>query len=395
MTVVASLGVPLAVGNALGTRKVTPSSALGTVLRFCGLIAVPAIVASVLILRGPLNNIHGSSRLGAGVLLGCIPFAVLAYCLTYFFIAEGALGPVAITQAVQPAVTTVAAVVLFSLHRLTVATYLVALIVAAVLGPIVALRLLRVGPRRGAPLLPLVRFGVRGYAGTLASFVAVRADQAVIGPLLGSSKLGVYAISATIAALPTSFALAVAHRSFGDVAAAPESEQAEVIGAFLRLGLLVATLVAAGITVASPFLLSTLYGSGFASALIPLLLLLPGSIALAGSGGAASSLTAIGRPGRVTLAELTGFGVSVVGLPIVVPRFGIIGAAVLSTVAYAATFAMYLRFLPELPIRSIVPGRAEVLRVTRSVRAVLRRRSPSTAPLDDPDAQGTTAIRPE
>ena len=380
MTLLCSLGIPLAIGHAVGNRRLSASSALGCALRFCGLLVVPVLIATFLLLEGPLSHIHGGARTGAAILLACTPIAVLGQSLIYIFIAEGSLGPVTLSQAVQPTVSTLAVIFLFGSGLLTVGTYLGAFVIASVVTPLVALSLLGARPKGGSSLRPLLGFGIRGYAGTLASFVAVRADQALIGPLLGASQLGIYAVSVTIAALPSSLALAIAFRAFGDVAEAEPDARPAVIASFLRLGLLVSLILAAGVAIASPFLLTLVYGSDFADALLPLLILLPGSVALTLSGSAASSLTAVGRPGRVTLAELSGFVTSLLGLPFIIPRFGIVGAACLSTVAYTVTTTAYVRAFPELPLRALIPGRVEFRRLNDAVRSVaqslLRRAAP-------------------
>ncbi|MGH9278595.1 MAG: polysaccharide biosynthesis C-terminal domain-containing protein, partial [Acidimicrobiales bacterium] len=54
-----------------------------------------------------------------------------------------------------------------------------------------------------------------------------------------------------------------------------------------------------------------------------------------------------GRPGRVTFAELSGLVLTLVGLPIVVPRWGIVGAAILSSVSYSVVLAVCVTFLRQ------------------------------------------------
>ncbi len=373
LTVVFSLGVPLAVGHAIGGNRMTAEAALGASLRFCAFLIVPAMVASFLIMRGPLQGLTGSGRIWSMLLLSCVPLPVLGLAVTYCFLAEGALGPLTLVQTIQPAIVTAAAVILFILGTLTVASYIEVTIAAIACTAGAAVVLLGKRPRRGSSLGPLLRYGLRGYAGALASFAAVRADQAVIGPVLGQTQLGLYAVGATIAALPPSLALAVAYRSFGNVASASDDMKPSIIVASVRLCILVAALVAVALAIGSPIVLPVLYGRRFGASLTPLLLLLPGSIALAISGVVASALTVTGRLGRSTAAELTGFGLSVVALPVVVPRWGLVGAACLSTTAYTVTMASYIRSLRVRSLAELLPRRADLAYVTAVIITPFRR----------------------
>lgn len=372
LTVILSLGFPLAVGHAVGTNQLSIEAALGAVLRFCALLIVPSLVAAQVLLRGPLGSLTGSNRVCAAVVISCIVIPVFGLCLTYCFLGAGELRPLTIVQAVYPSIMTGAAVLLFASGLLTVASYLAGTVVALALAATTAAVLLRRRACRGSSLVPLLRYGLRGYAGTLAAFAVVRVDQAVIGPLLGQAPLGFYAVGATIAALPPTIALAVAYRTFGNVASADDSMRPAMIVASVRLSVLVAGVVAAVLAIVSPLLLPALYGERFAASVGPLLLLLPGSVALAVSRVIGAIFTATGHLGRVTAAELTGFGVTVIGLPLVVPRWGLVGTAFLSTTAYLITMASYIRSLHLRALIELVPRRSDTALLARRVLGLLR-----------------------
>lgn len=219
---------------------------------------------------------------------------------------------------------------------------------------------------------PFLKFGLRGYLGNLALAASLRVDQAVIGPTLGLAKLGLYAIAVTIATAPATFAMAIASRAFSRTAASDEN-RTDVASSYLRLTLIVALIGTSLLAVASPVFLPLLYGKAFVPALLPLLLLLPGTVFLCLSATAASLLIAAGFPGRTTACEVTGFVVAIGGLPIVIPIWGISGAATLSTVSYGISCACYLFALRRLGPVSVRPSIVEVRVLTEAIRSTTGR----------------------
>jgi O-antigen/teichoic acid export membrane protein len=110
----------------------------------------------------------------------------------------------------------------------------------------------------------------------------------------------------------------------------------------LHVTVVIATAVAAGIAVTSSILVPTLYGSGFAPAVLPLQLLLLGSVLYACASVLISGLNALNRPFNGGGAQMLGAAVTAVGLFIVLPQGGIVGAAAVSSVAYSVVFGTSL-----------------------------------------------------
>jgi O-antigen/teichoic acid export membrane protein len=214
----------------------------------------------------------------------------------------------------------------------------------------------------------MVSFAMRGFAGNLATFSTISIDQAIIGPVLGIQQLGFYAVAVTVARLPYMVGVSIGFRAFAEVAAAKGDDRGSTSWRFIRLTLLVTVLVAVAVGTLSPVLLPVLYGRAFVPSVIPLLLLLPGTVALSLSATASSCLNALGLPGRSTAAEVLGFVVTVGGLVLVVPRYGINGAAVLSTAAYLVTTVAYLSFLRVLGPVALRPRSGDVSFLLRTAR---------------------------
>jgi O-antigen/teichoic acid export membrane protein len=111
----------------------------------------------------------------------------------------------------------------------------------------------------------------------------------------------------------------------------------------LAVTLLSGILLAAALALVSPLALRIVYGAHYGGGANALRLLLPGAITLAAATVVGQALLAVNRPLAWTFSQLGGAILTVVGLSLVaVLHVGIAGAAVVSSLAYTATFGVAL-----------------------------------------------------
>jgi O-antigen/teichoic acid export membrane protein len=110
----------------------------------------------------------------------------------------------------------------------------------------------------------------------------------------------------------------------------------------LRMGLSVAILMGIGLFLVGPLLINVVYGQAFDAAGGLTRILVPGIVALVGAQIAISLLNAAGRPGLGSAVLIPSTIITVVGLILFLPTFGVTAAAVVSTVAYGAMFVVAL-----------------------------------------------------
>ena len=364
LPVAVSAGVPVAIGQRAATEPHLRPSLIAAAIRFA-LATVPVtLLALVGIMEGPLRSIGGGARVVAAMTLATTPLVVLGLCLQQLLIAEGALGACARVRALPLVVNAGLTVALFVAGRLTVATYLATTLAANMTAVAVALRFVGGGPGRGVgahPLRPLVQFGLRGWIGTLASMTNARLDQLVIVPFLGSRSLGLYAVSVSVASLPQGIGQAVAARSFGEVASAGSGgDRAAEAARYLRLTAVVVGGACCGLGAAAPLAISLVYGQAFRGSVAPLLLLLPGTVALALVFATSATLQVLGRPGLPSWAELAGVVVTAGGLAALLSPMGIAGAALVSTASYGTTLAVNAVFLRRIGVRGLAPRMSDL-----------------------------------
>jgi O-antigen/teichoic acid export membrane protein len=190
------------------------------------------------------------------------------------------------------------------------------------------------GPPRPRLAREIAVFGTRGQLGGMVTLLNLRLDFAILGALAGPAVLGMYAVAskyAEILRLPGTALSWVTYPEFAAMAPGPALARARRL---VVPCLLVLAAVAGPMIVLAGPVIELLYGGAFHSAATPARILLLGML-LGGSAGVASGfLYGRGRPGLNSLALACGLVVTVVLDVLLIPRFGAVGAAYASTVAY-------------------------------------------------------------
>ena len=194
-------------------------------------------------------------------------------------------------------------------------------------------------------------FGVQGQVGNLIQLLNYRLDQFVVLAFVSTAGVGIYAVSVSLSQAIWFLPNAVAAVLLPRLTATDEEDAARTTPVVCRTTLLVSALAALALGAVSPWLVEGLFGADFKASLAPLLWLLPGTVALAGSKVLASYILSQGRP--LTNSVITGAAlfVTVVADFALIPPFGVTGAAAASSLAYGTHFALML-----LAYRSISGG---------------------------------------
>lgn len=192
----------------------------------------------------------------------------------------------------------------------------------------------------GRPSVELIveslRFGIRAWAGGLARFLNFRVDQVLMGFLASEAALGIYA-TAVNAAEVLLYVPGVVATALVPLAARSDAvdrgEQALRVFRMTTLLTLGSLVVAA---TAGAALIPVAFGERFTGAVTPFLILLPGALGFAAMRIFSSALVAASLPTRSSLGPLVALVVGIVADIALIPPFGASGAAVASTVAFAA-----------------------------------------------------------
>jgi O-antigen/teichoic acid export membrane protein len=196
------------------------------------------------------------------------------------------------------------------------------------------------GPCRPRPndARALLRYGLPTVLSALPNTLNLRLDQLIMATFLDARTLGYYVVAVTWSSLASPVISAIGPVLFPFLGAMPESrEQHRTLARILpRLASVIALLTLA-LFVATPVAIPLLYGADFRPASAPALVLVLGSAFSGFNLTLQAGLQGLGRPWDVLTAELSGLAVTVPALTLLLPAYGIMGAAVASLAAYSVT----------------------------------------------------------
>ncbi|HXM53764.1 MAG TPA: oligosaccharide flippase family protein [Candidatus Dormibacteraeota bacterium] len=201
----------------------------------------------------------------------------------------------------------------------------------------------------GRPSWPLARrllaYGSRAQLSNMITLLNLRLDVLILGVLTGSATVGTYAVASRYTELLRLPSQALYWVEYPRFARAGEWAAARARWLLPRAGAVTA-LAAAPLALAAGLVIPLLFGSGFAGAVLPAQVLAVG-LAVEGVNGVVTAfLFGTGRPGLISIATGAGLAVTVALDLLLIPRLGVLGAAVASTAAYLTTdCALVLCFL--------------------------------------------------
>jgi O-antigen/teichoic acid export membrane protein len=219
----------------------------------------------------------------------------------------------------------------------------------------------------------MIRYGGRVYVACLLAFLVIRSDMLLVNYFRGTAEAGVYSIAVQIAdtllLLPVTIGIILMPRIASQGTERPEEVTARVLR---HTALLMTLLVGAAAAAVAP-VVRLLYGSGFEGAILTTWCLLPGVWALGLNGVLMNHFSARGMPPVTMAAPFVGLVLNVALNLAIVPRFGIAGAAVTSSFAYAIMLAFSLAaFVRDGQVglrRSLLMGLDEVRGLVAPARA--------------------------
>ena len=190
----------------------------------------------------------------------------------------------------------------------------------------------------------LLSYGVKAHCANITSYLNQRVDQLILTLLIPAEQLGLYAVAASVAISISFIPIAAGTVTFARGAAQSDIQARRTIARSFRASLLWLGITCCALFFAAPWLIQLLLGPRFAGSVVACRILLPGTIALGLNQVLYSGANAMGMPSLPSYAEGVGLAVTVVGLALLVGRYGYLGAAVVSSVAYTTSFVVMLVF---------------------------------------------------
>jgi O-antigen/teichoic acid export membrane protein len=214
-------------------------------------------------------------------------------------------------------------------------------------------------------------YGVRSYGIDLCGTMSFYVDQVMVVHLLQSGTMGAYVVALSLSRMLNAFHAAVVMVLFPKMI----SKSAETIHSLTGRAVRITTFMTgcAGLVVAllGPQLMTLLYGPAYrgATGIVRILIV---EVILSGVVQVLSqAFMALGRPGTVTLFQVSGLLLTVPVLIVLVPRYGIHGAAVallISTTIRLVAVMTLFRPLLHMPCPRIVLTREDWRFMTSTLR---------------------------
>jgi O-antigen/teichoic acid export membrane protein len=210
-----------------------------------------------------------------------------------------------------------------------------------------------------------VGYGVKNYASSLFWLFLFSSDALLVNHFLGNEQTGIYSVAVSLG-LPITMLGAVVGTLVFQRVAADEDEATRVANTnrVVRVLAPVALALVLAVGVAAQWLIPALYGHAFDHATTALLLLLPGFFALAIETVVMNFLAGDGSPPIVYWGPFIGLVVNLGANIFVIPRWGINGAAVTSSVGYAVVLGLvlgyYLRWTHSRLGEVVLPRREDL-----------------------------------
>jgi O-antigen/teichoic acid export membrane protein len=189
----------------------------------------------------------------------------------------------------------------------------------------------------------LVSFGLRGLLSSLSAVDVLRPDQVVLALFLSPAALGLYVVGLAFTNLPYFVAKSVGLITFPWVASQPEKGEARrTMWSLLWLTTGIALVLVAGLCASAHWLVPFFFGGEFSDAVTVTYIVLPGTVFLSARRVLSEGLKGRGYPLTGTLGELLSLAWAAVALAVLVPLWGIHGAAVALSSSYVVSLLLLL-----------------------------------------------------
>ena len=184
----------------------------------------------------------------------------------------------------------------------------------------------------------MITYGIKFHVSILAGAIMLRADLLVVNHFRGPEEAGVYSVASQFALLLMLLPGVIATLLFPRVTAEQDArgETTCLVTRYTTFIMFLCCLAA----VPFSLLLPVLYGDAFAGATKLLLILLPGVYLMGLESVLVQHFNALGLPRAIPVYWVITLVFNLVLVFTLVPRFGAQGAAIASTISYAAIFAL-------------------------------------------------------
>ena len=283
-------------------------------------------------------------------------------------------------QILTPFATLIGLLLFIAIHQFNPYTAALAYIAASV--PAFSLMLWRVG-RTGVRVVgiqitvlrTILQYGIRSYGIDILGTLALQVDQVLVVSLLSAGAMGSYVVVLSLSRMLNVFQTSVVMVLFPKAAGHSVQKVINMTGNAVRISGLITVGCGICLCLAGPALLRIVYGPEYEGAAGALRILILEAILSGITFVLAQAFMALNRPGVVTLLQGVGLSLSVPMMLLLIPRYGMYGAAisllVSTTVRLLFVFAGFRVFLKTSSPR-LLPSLQDIQEFISTVRLLRR-----------------------
>jgi O-antigen/teichoic acid export membrane protein len=191
---------------------------------------------------------------------------------------------------------------------------------------------------------PTLNYGLKGYVGNLLQFFNYRLDALIVNAFVGPIGVGIYGASVTLAELLWQLPNSVGFVIFPKAAGTDHEAMNRFTPRVFWIVLVISSMGAIVLALFGRLVIHIILSDAFLDAYVPLLALLPGVVLLGAGKVLTNDIAGRGYPHYNSIVAGFALVITVALDLLLIPRMGVVGAALASTAAYSATFILAVVF---------------------------------------------------
>jgi len=189
-----------------------------------------------------------------------------------------------------------------------------------------------------------VNYGSKGYVANAVNFLNYRLNMYFLNFFIGAAAVGLYSISVGLAEMIWIVPSTIAFVLFPTASSMRPHEAAELTATSCRHAFLISAILSICALTLGGFAINLLYGSSFSDSYLPLVAMLPGILLCSTAALTSSYLNSVGKVVYSPIINTTQLVICVVLDLLLIPPYGLMGAAVAASMSFAYCGVMFVVF---------------------------------------------------
>jgi len=221
-----------------------------------------------------------------------------------------------------------------------------------------------------------LNYGIKICLTGIFALLILRVDLYMVNFFKGMAEAGFYSLASTFGDIFFILPFSIVTVMFPKINVEDKSKK-ESVAKYSRISLLSVLIMAIGTLLFIKLFIGLLYGQAFLPSVQPILLLLPGLIALSSTIVLGQYFLSTKYPFKLTLCWFLATVLNIILNFIYIPQYGMMAAALSSTITYLLVFGFHYYFFHKETGMGFydvfVPRRAEIIDIFNRVRGFLRK----------------------